>query len=61
MIQKVISEDNDVDDILTSISDMTLKRKSFGGSRNNLRKLKKKWFDKDCHILLREVKSAIEI
>ena len=38
---------------------MTLKRKSFVGEKiKNSENLLKKWYDKDCHILLREVKSA---
>ena len=65
-VQKiVISEDNDVDDIITSISDiivsagdMTLKKNSFVGKKKKPRKINKKWYDKDCHILLREVTSA---
>ena len=66
MSKNFISEDNDVDDIITSISDiivsagdMTLKRKPFEGKKKKPQKINKKWYDKDCHILLREVKSAM--
>ena len=37
---------------------MTLKRKSFRVKKEKPRKLNKKWYDRDCHILLKELKSA---
>ena len=61
-VKKDVSSDkNDVDDLISNISDiivsagdMTLKRKFFGVKRKKPRKINKKWYDRDCHILLKE-------
>ena len=61
-VKKDVSSDkNDVDDLISNISDiivsagdMTGKRKFFGVKKKKPRKFNKKWFDRDCHILLKE-------
>ena len=57
--------DDDVDsliqavtDVIVSAGDMTLPRKTFKFKKKKTHKLHKKWYDKDCHSLLRELKAA---
>ena len=65
-VKKDVSSDKiDVDDLISNISDiivsagdMTLKRKSFGVKKKKPRKINKKWYDRYCHILSKELKSA---
>ena len=45
-------------DIIVSAGDMTLPKRTFMKKKKKRHKLNKKWYDKDCHVLLKEVKSA---
>ncbi|MEW8543579.1 MAG: endonuclease/exonuclease/phosphatase family protein, partial [Candidatus Thiodiazotropha sp.] len=43
--------------IIVSAGDMTLPRKTFKKKKKKTHKLNKKWYDKDCHATLKELKS----
>ena len=49
---------NSISDIIVSAGNMTLKRKSYRVKHTKPRKINKKWYDRDCQVLLREVKMA---
>lgn len=49
---------NNISDVIVSAGDMTLPRKSFKTKKKKPHKINKKWYDRDCHILLKELKSA---
>ena len=48
-----------VTNVIVSAGDVTLPRKTFKlKKKKKAHKLNKKWYDKDCHCLLRELKAA---
>ena len=49
---------NSISDIIVSAPDMSLKRKSYRMKKKKPRKINKKWYDRDCHTLSKEVKVA---
>ena len=46
-----------ITDVMVSAGDVALLRKSFNSRKRKRYKQNKKWYDKDCHILLKELKS----
>ena len=49
---------NQITDVMLSAGNKSLLRRSFKLKRKQISKNNKKWYDKDCKRLLREVKSA---
>ena len=47
-----------ITDIIISAGDMSLPRKTFKKKKKKSHKVNKKWYDKDCHTMLKEVKSV---
>ena len=46
-------------DVMVSAGTLSLFRKTFKAKRKNPRQINKKWYDKDCKKLLRDVKSDV--
>ena len=46
-----------ITDVIVSVGEIALLRKSFNSRQRKRYKHNKNWYDKDCHILLKELKS----
>ena len=49
---------SDIADVIVSAGDMSLHKRTFKKKKKKTHKLNKKWYDKDCHAMLKDVKSA---
>lgn len=47
-----------ISNVIVSVGDMSLPRKSFKIKKKRPYKLNKRWYDRDCHSMLKELKSA---
>ena len=48
---------DNISDVIVSAGDMTLLRKSVKAKKKRVRKVDKKWYDRDCHKVYKELKT----